>query len=126
MSHDSIFAGVLFVCGAGHRQSPVRAKGQPISEHSSLDDVITSNHVHLIIPKLFWLLQTDYLEEFRRHFVAALEERIRKDDLKLEAQWTGALAVGSRQFIDDIEAGMRSRRVTQVEEGTVGWVLREE
>ena len=77
----------------------------------------------LDVEKLLWLLRTNDVEEFRKHFDSSLQERIAKDQLKREAKWTDAIAVGSKSFVERFEVRNRQRVEMESEGGT--WVLRE-
>ena len=79
----------------------------------------------LDVEKLLWLLRVGEVEEFRVHLDSNLAETIAKDQLKREAKWTEALAVGSGGFVEQINANLVNRRRTECKEETGTWVLRE-
>ncbi len=79
------------------------------------------------IPKLLELLGGAGLEQFRRHYEALIAERIAKDEMAREAQWTETLAVGGEEFVSRMQHRIKNRRETVVEpDGNGGWLLREE
>jgi putative transposase len=80
----------------------------------------------LEIEKLLWLLRCSTVEEFRLHFNAALEERIINHELERQAQWTEAIAVGQRAFVEAIEDQTRWRQRMKTAEQDGSWVLSEE
>jgi len=80
----------------------------------------------LDMAKLLELLGGVSLLEFREHHEKLLEERMAKDQMKREPEWTEAIAVGDEQFIERIEPLIRNRREIRVgclENG--GWILQE-
>jgi putative transposase len=79
----------------------------------------------LDVSKLLSLLRTDDLQAFRRNFQVALEETLAKRSMLREPKWTEAVAVGSAEFVSDMEAQVRNRQVTRVEEDSGVWALRE-
>jgi hypothetical protein len=74
---------------------------------------------------LLSLLRTDDLQAFRRNFQVALEEIIAKRSTLREPMWTEAVAVGSADFVSEMEAQVRNRQVTRVEQDSGIWALRE-
>jgi hypothetical protein len=64
--------------------------------------------------------------EFRKQFTAALDEAIINDELKRQAKWTHAIAVGDRAYVKVIEQPIRVRQEMRIEEEGGGWVLKEE
>jgi putative transposase len=80
----------------------------------------------LDIEKLLWLLRCGEVDEFRRNFNVALEDAIINDELKRQAQWTEAIAVGDRAYVEAIEQKVRGRQQLSVEQVGGSWALREE
>jgi len=77
--------------------------------------------------KLLELLGGVEISEFRRHYEKLITERIEKDWMKREGQWTESLAVGGKEFIAQMQPLIRNRRETvavPIEQGC--WVLNEE
>jgi hypothetical protein len=83
-------------------------------------------HALLDIPKLLLLLQTQSVDEFRAHFNQALEESINNDDLKRQAKWTEAIAVGTQPFIEVVEKMITGRQEAEIHQETGSWALRED
>ena len=80
----------------------------------------------LDMEKLLWLVRCGDIAEFRKHFNAALEEAIINDELKRQAKWTQAIAIGERAYVEAIEQQIHGRQeMTIVDEGG-SWVLRED
>jgi putative transposase len=80
----------------------------------------------LNIPKLLELLGQPSLEDFRKQFEYSLVETMANDQAKGEEKWTQCLAVGSREFVEEIEPRVRNRQQTKrIQEGQA-WVLRED
>ena len=76
--------------------------------------------------KLLRLLQCSDPEEFRHNYAAAIRESIVKDQLKRDSKWTEAVAVGSSEFVVQIQAMTPHRRRWETCSATDGaWVLRE-
>ena len=80
----------------------------------------------LDVRKLLSLVRANDVAEFRVHLNAALREAIAKDELKREAKWTEALAVGSRTFVEAVAQKVRHRRNLECQDAGAAWVLREE
>jgi putative transposase len=67
------------------------------------------------------------LEEFRTNYQALIEARISKDEMAREPQWTEAIAVGSRAFVEAIGQTIGHRQqLTYAPVGEDAWALREE
>ena len=67
------------------------------------------------------------ISEFRQHYEKLVMERIEKDWMKREGQWTESLAVGGQEFIARMQPLIRNRQRTVAvghEQGC--WVLKEE
>jgi putative transposase len=78
------------------------------------------------VDRLCWRLQAGTVTELRRNLAASLAERIARGELKRQACWTESLAVGSLEFVKEIQPLILSRRETDI----VGspdemWVLQE-
>ena len=62
---------------------------------------------------------------FRQHYEALIQERIAKDELKREREWTEAIAVGSEPFVREMAGVIRGRQRLLIEgEGDI-WTLKE-
>jgi hypothetical protein len=73
------------------------------------------------------IIGTSEVLDFRRHYEALILERIAKDWLKREPQWTQSLAVGDPEFVTQMQPLIRHRQETIVEPGEHAcWVLKEE
>jgi len=82
----------------------------------------------LDLERLCWRLGTTSLREVRANLEATLAETLSsKNQMKREACWTESLAIGSPEFIRQVEPLILSRRETEiVEDKDLGlWVLRE-
>ena len=66
----------------------------------------------LNITQLLELLGGVEISEFRRHYEKLVMERIEKDSMKREGQWTESLAVGGQEFIARMQPLIRNRRET--------------
>lgn len=76
--------------------------------------------------KLLELLRGPSVLAFRDHYQKLLEERIAKDRMQREPEWTEAIAVGSEPFIQAIQPLVRNRQTTRagsLENGS--WVLQD-
>ncbi len=106
-------------CGA------VKHPGQwPWSGYEELMGFKKRNRL-LDVPKLLSLLRTDDVEAFRKNFEVALEEALLKRALTREAKWTEVVALGSAEFVRDMEARVRNRQAMETAEQSEDWVLRE-
>jgi putative transposase len=69
------------------------------------------------------------VESFRYRYSAMINEALQTKDLARQPRWTEGVAVGSGQFVKQIEETLKlqgDRRLTSVEDGGDGeWVLRE-
>jgi hypothetical protein len=63
--------------------------------------------------------------EFRQHFEALIQERIAKDILKREPEWTEAIAVGTEKSVGDIAGVTRGRQHLVIESQRDTWTLKE-
>jgi putative transposase len=80
----------------------------------------------LDLNRLQWRLGCDSLEAARQQIESGLQERIIRGELKRTECWSHALAVGSRQFLENYQARIFSRAKTQIVEEPGGLcVLRE-
>jgi putative transposase len=80
----------------------------------------------LDLERLCWRLGTTSLEEVRANLEAMIQERIDRGELKREPCWTESLAVGSSDFVKQMQPLILSRRETEVVEEESGlWVLKE-
>ena len=79
----------------------------------------------LDVNKFLQLLGNPSLEEFREHFEDALVEMIAKDQAKRQDQWTASLAVGSQEFIAEVEPKVRNRQQTKSVQNGNAWILKE-
>ena len=69
------------------------------------------------------------LREFREHYERAIEERLARDIVAREPQWTESLAVGSRAFVERISAQLGHRRrldIQSLANSENSWTLRED
>jgi len=80
----------------------------------------------LDMEKLLWLVHCDEVNAFRAQFNERLQDAIINGQLKHQAKWTQAIAVGERSFIEEIEQQVRGRQQTETEQEGGSWVLREE
>ena len=76
--------------------------------------------------KLLWLVRSSELSAFQAQFNERLEDAIIHDELKRQAKWTQAIAVGDRVFIEEIERRVRGRQELIKEDQGEGSVLQEE
>ncbi len=79
----------------------------------------------LDMDRLLHLLDVASIEDFRRHFDQALVEAILKDQCKRDMKWTESLAVGSKGFVEEVQARIPKRRETHFVETDGSWILRE-
>src|SRR6058998_3095460 len=80
----------------------------------------------LQVTKLLELLGGVEISEFRRHYEKLILERIEKDCMKREAQWTESLAVGGQEFIARMQPLIRNRHETiAASDEQECWVLKE-
>lgn len=63
--------------------------------------------------------------EFRQHFEVLIHERIAKEELKREAKWTEAIAVGSERFVREIAERVRGRQQLVMAGAEDSWTLKE-
>lgn len=61
--------------------------------------------------------------EFRRHHEALINERIAKNELKREAQWTEAIAVGSEALVHEVASLVKGRQQLEIEGTGQTWTL---
>ena len=81
----------------------------------------------LEMSKLLELLGGSELSDFRRHYEKLVLERIEKDSLKREPQWTASLAVGDAEFVVRMQPLIRNRQDTAVGPAEHDcWVLKDE
>jgi putative transposase len=80
----------------------------------------------LEMDKLLWLVRCSEATEFRKQFNATLDEAIINDELKRQAKWTQAIAVGDRAYVEAIERQIRGRHEMGIDEQGGSWVLKEE
>ena len=67
------------------------------------------------------------ISEFRQHYEKLVMERIEKDWMKREGQWTESLAVGGQEFVARMQPLIRNRQRTVAVGDEQGcWVLNEE
>ena len=79
----------------------------------------------LDLDQLLTLTGAGSVEEFRKHFLHGIEERIAKGLVRRQAKWTEVLAVGSESFVEAMRGSIKNRKVLEsVREGGE-WVLRE-
>src|SRR5258706_87250 len=64
------------------------------------------------------------ITDFRNQCNVILEEAMIGDELKREAKWTEAIAVGERAYVEAIERQIRGRQELSLEEQSGSWVLR--
>jgi len=62
---------------------------------------------------------------FRQHYEALIQERIAKDQMKREPEWTEAIAVGSERFVREMAVAIRGRRRLVIEGAGQTWTLKE-
>ena len=62
---------------------------------------------------------------FREHYEELINERIAKDELKREANWTEAIAVGSERFVREMADRIRGRQQLVIEGAGDSWTLKE-
>ncbi len=60
------------------------------------------------------------LEQFRKHYMRDVANRIQHRILQRESQWTDAVAVGTAAFIPSVTDQLPDRRRWQIEETTIG------
>jgi hypothetical protein len=65
------------------------------------------------------------LNKVRLNLEHSLAERIAQDQMQRKPCWTEALAVGSRDFVEELEPHVATRRETEIVESETGWVLRD-
>jgi hypothetical protein len=66
------------------------------------------------VDRLCRRLQAGTVEELRRNLAASLDERIARGELKRQGCWTESLAVGSLEFVKQIQPLILSRRETDI------------
>jgi hypothetical protein len=64
--------------------------------------------------------------EFRKNFQVTLEDAMLNDELKRQAKWAEAIAVGDRAWIEGIERQIRGRQEMSMQQQGDSGVLREE
>jgi putative transposase len=79
----------------------------------------------LDVDKLLWLVRAATVEEFRANFNSMLDQAIINDELKRQEKWASAIAVGSHEFVVEIERRVRSRQQMDAQQESGTWVLRE-
>lgn len=73
------------------------------------------------------LMRAPSLEEYRKHSEHRIQEAIARGRLSREPHWTGGVAVGEKEFVDEIGKAFAFRRKLTSEECPGGaWVLRED
>ena len=75
--------------------------------------------------KLLWLLRCEHAEGFRKQLNWLLEDGIMHDQLRRDAKWSEAIAVGDRAYVEAIEQQIRGRQQLQVQEQSGTGTLRE-
>jgi len=65
------------------------------------------------------------MQDFRRNYLAMIEERIAQDRIQREPQWTECVAVGSEGFVRSIESRIQGRQQMEVVADGDRWILRE-
>jgi hypothetical protein len=65
------------------------------------------------------------MEDFRRNYLAMIEDRIAQDRIQREPQWTECVAVGSEGFVRRIESRIQGRQQMEVVADGDRWILRE-
>jgi len=69
------------------------------------------------------------LESFRSEYAKALEEALAVRELNRDPRWTESLAVGSREFVEEVgrQIPNRMKVVTeQPDDSSSTWIVREE
>jgi hypothetical protein len=61
------------------------------------------------------------MDEFRRHFNAALEQALIDRELERQARWTEAVAAGERTFVEAMEEQIHWRQQMTVQEHGGSW-----
>ncbi len=80
----------------------------------------------LDMPRLLELTGCSDAGELSSNYSALLEETSRGERLEREAQWTEAIAVGSREFVEEIADKIEGRVRVEVDEaGEDTWTVRE-
>ena len=77
------------------------------------------------IERLCWRLQTNDVEQVRKNLEVSLAERIARDEMKRQPCWTESLAIGSRDYVKEVEPGIQFRRETEIVENADRWILQE-
>ena len=62
--------------------------------------------------------------EFRRHYEGLINERIAKEELSRQPQWTEAIAVGTEKFVRQIAEETRGERQLGIEGAGETWTLK--
>jgi putative transposase len=91
-----------------------------------LEIVGDKNRYRLLdLDRLFELLGVRDVESFRIEYRNRIQRAISEERLKRQSFWTESIAVGSRQFVNDISGSIRSRRRSlRIEEtGTGAWAI---
>jgi putative transposase len=79
----------------------------------------------LDVERLLFLLGHAELGDFRRNYLAMIEERIARVHMLREPQWTECVAVGSEEFVRSIEPRIQGRQTLEIAGQGDQWVLRE-
>ena len=64
-------------------------------------------------------------DEFRQHYEERIMERIAKDEMKREPEWTEAIAVGSERFVREMAQVIRGRQDLVINGTGETWTLKE-
>jgi hypothetical protein len=65
-------------------------------------------------------------EELARNYAAFVEEAIAGERLSREAQWTESIAIGSREFVEEVAGRIEGRVRLDIDEcGEESWTVRE-
>ena len=79
----------------------------------------------LDVDGLLRLLGNADLSEFRQHYESSIRERLAKDLVKREPQWTESIAVGSQAFVEQVEGQIKGRQVLEIQGAGDAWILKE-
>jgi putative transposase len=79
----------------------------------------------LDLDRVLSLLGGINISEFREHYEWLVKERIAKDQMKRESQWTEAIAVGSESFVREMAARITGRQKLEIQRGGENWILKE-
>jgi len=79
----------------------------------------------LDVERLLELLGGVSTAEFRQHYEGLISERLAKDQLGREPEWTEAIAVGSEKFVRETAEYIKGRQQLEIDSVGDTWTLKE-